>query len=203
MYVSFQDWLFLSGGCIWLLYNFLLTTDLYMNLFQDWRMTITWDRSLSMEEEVDVTTVEEWIEGEQLTNHTQLGVKLEQLNNHTQLKAEQLANDQHEVALSHEQQNRSQLASQQVNLGQDQLETTQLTADSQNPSSQPRELQNASDTHIRFMESIQNAVSIKFSAIFYTRENLIHLWKASHGSNSKTLYEKQNLISLTKLKSAN
>lgn len=108
-----------------------------------------------MEEEVDVTTVEEWIEGEQLTNHTQLGVKLEQLANHTQLKAE--VDNQHEVTLSQEQQESSQLASQQDNLSHERLETVQLTADSQTTDSQPRDSRNESNTHTSVMESIQNA----------------------------------------------
>lgn len=108
-----------------------------------------------MEEEVDVTTVEEWIEGEQLTNHTQLGVKLEQLANHTQLKAE--VDNQHEVTLSQEQQESSQLASQQDNLSHERLETAQLTADSQNTDSQSRDSRNESNTHTSVMESIQNA----------------------------------------------
>lgn len=108
-----------------------------------------------MEEEVDVTTVEEWIEGEQLTNHTQLGVKLEQLANHTQLKAE--VDNQHEVTLSQEQQESSQLASQQDNLSHKRLETVQLTADSQNTDSQSRDSRNELNTHTSIMESIQNA----------------------------------------------
>lgn len=108
-----------------------------------------------MEEEVDVTTVEEWIEGEQLTNHTQLGVKLEQLANHTQLKAE--VDNQHEVTLSQEQQESSQLASQQDNLSHKRLETVQLTADSQNTDSQSRDSRNESNTRTSIMESIQNA----------------------------------------------
>lgn len=110
-----------------------------------------------MEEEVDVTTVEEWIEGEQLTNHTQLGVKLEQLANHTQLKAE--VDNQHEVTLSQEQQESSQLASQQDNLSHERLETVQLTADSQTTDSQSRDSRNESNTRTSIMESIQNAVS--------------------------------------------
>lgn len=154
MYVSFLVRLFF----VWwmtIVYNFFE----FVSGLAFWRRTITWDWSLSMEEEVDVTTVEEWIEGEQLTNHTQLGVKLEQLANHIQLKAEQVADNQHEVTLSQEQQESSQLMSQQSNLGHEQLETAQLTADSQNPNSQPRVSQNESDTRTSIMESIQNAVS--------------------------------------------